>query len=735
MGEKKKKKKRSKKNLRGHARVVPTSLGFQDGWATNSPGDIFVTSQRTDGVQKLPLRHTVSSPALYGDATENGPGVCSPPQTPGSPEQLNTNGPVAPSSYARRGPVPRRLGTLRTFSSLGGVNSPRDEDKEDDVISISESKASPNHVKYLKGNIPATPVKDSPQQETSKRPPVPRPRRPPRPVSMPCPPPPPVSDSPSQRFSPRPPPPRLPALGTQSLPPTPTTEVPPPPDTAAADLTVEVVESKATDVLEDVEDELCRESECVETALARETEPVTNPADKDNDPSKKTAPPTNVSPEPTPPVSPTATAPAPPPSLPAEDCATISVTTSRPVPRPRPRHTATMTVGIGGVRRVSVSNSEPLQVASAVQPVATSTNTPSTNVTSAPTSRAPAPRRPLLLRVPYEHWTPVPLVVGDNEKDHLSSTQLFNLLNDGQLSPYVMDPTLLLMVDVRESREYREHHIVTARHREDLPDDTALSEYTHIVLYDAEGHSYSLTDSAMSETMTSLQDKGLSPVILTGGYRTFQARYPFLCSPQIPLNERERQIMLTSYPTEVLDEGLFLGNGDQAENVSVIVNLGITHIVNICRERGCPFRHRLSYLPIALDDEPCAQIGRCFQEVSQFIYDALGSGGHVLVHCNLGVSRSATVVLAYLMFTRRCTLEAAFHFLKERRPTISPNRGFWRQLAAFERKLYGKKLTEPDDLWMWQSLIASNFHRSAGELFQLEWTTRDHFNHWKSGVL
>jgi len=58
--------------------------------------------------------------------------------------------------------------------------------------------------------------------------------------------------------------------------------------------------------------------------------------------------------------------------------------------------------------------------------------------------------------------------------------------------------------------------------------------------------------------------------------------------------------------------------------------------------------------------------------------------GSVLVHCAAGVSRSATVVLGYLMSRHNYTLAAALEHLKAVRPWVAPNLGFMQQLAAYE---------------------------------------------------
>lgn len=82
--------------------------------------------------------------------------------------------------------------------------------------------------------------------------------------------------------------------------------------------------------------------------------------------------------------------------------------------------------------------------------------------------------------------------------------------------------------------------------------------------------------------------------------------------------------------------------------------------------------------------------------VSSFIYFLLcyiftdsvkDRNGKVLVHCQAGVSRSATICLAYLMFTVKIGLEAAFEHVKSRRSVISPNLNFMSQLKNFEQEL------------------------------------------------
>lgn len=74
-----------------------------------------------------------------------------------------------------------------------------------------------------------------------------------------------------------------------------------------------------------------------------------------------------------------------------------------------------------------------------------------------------------------------------------------------------------------------------------------------------------------------------------------------------------------------------------------------------------------------------------FEPIAAFIDRGRASGG-VLVHCYAGVSRSATLVAAYLILRRGMTLQEALDTLRAARPTVQPNPGFLAQLRALEMR-------------------------------------------------
>ncbi|KAF2311538.1 hypothetical protein GH714_024633 [Hevea brasiliensis] len=96
------------------------------------------------------------------------------------------------------------------------------------------------------------------------------------------------------------------------------------------------------------------------------------------------------------------------------------------------------------------------------------------------------------------------------------------------------------------------------------------------------------------------------------------------------------------------------------------------------------------YRNYSICDNEDANISTIFEEASDFIDRVESIGGRVLVHCFEGKSRSATLVLAYLMLKKNFTLLEAWNALRRVHRRAQPNDGFARSLLDLDRKLHGK---------------------------------------------
>ena len=76
-----------------------------------------------------------------------------------------------------------------------------------------------------------------------------------------------------------------------------------------------------------------------------------------------------------------------------------------------------------------------------------------------------------------------------------------------------------------------------------------------------------------------------------------------------------------------------------------------------------------------------------FQKAADWIEKILKEGGVVLVHCVKGISRSATLIIAFLIIKRKMTLQEAILMMKKKR-SIAPNEGFMQQLIELNDKTH-----------------------------------------------
>jgi hypothetical protein len=139
-----------------------------------------------------------------------------------------------------------------------------------------------------------------------------------------------------------------------------------------------------------------------------------------------------------------------------------------------------------------------------------------------------------------------------------------------------------------------------------------------------------------------------------------------------------------------INEYLFLGDYSCATNPMIVDQLGVRHIVNASGGFSNAFSaDKVRYLEVNIWDTPSANIAEHFEAAIAFIDEARKRNERVLSHCAAGISRSTSIVLAYLMAREGMTLRAAFLHVKGIRSIVQPNCGFVKQLIAFEKEVHG----------------------------------------------
>jgi protein-tyrosine phosphatase len=161
---------------------------------------------------------------------------------------------------------------------------------------------------------------------------------------------------------------------------------------------------------------------------------------------------------------------------------------------------------------------------------------------------------------------------------------------------------------------------------------------------------------------------------------------------------------------------LYLGSGENASDLVLLKQLGVTHILNVTTEKQIPnhFPDEFVYKRIAINDKKETPIDSHFEDAHDFVTKGHQENGVVFVHCTFGVSRSATVVISFIMKTYSLGLSDALDIVKTSRPIIKPNLGFMKQLVQYERNLLGKRSFD----WN-QYLDDMDFMGDARKMFQI----------------
>ena len=137
---------------------------------------------------------------------------------------------------------------------------------------------------------------------------------------------------------------------------------------------------------------------------------------------------------------------------------------------------------------------------------------------------------------------------------------------------------------------------------------------------------------------------------------------------------------------EITDK-LYLGDLLGAFNVEKLKSLGIKKVLSVIIGTFSKYKESDNIIQktIWVNDVPWQNIIKYFGECLNFIK----GDDKVLVHCAAGVSRSASIVIAYIMWDKKMSFEEAFEFVESKR-NIGPNNGFIEQLKLFEKELIEK---------------------------------------------
>ena len=168
-----------------------------------------------------------------------------------------------------------------------------------------------------------------------------------------------------------------------------------------------------------------------------------------------------------------------------------------------------------------------------------------------------------------------------------------------------------------------------------------------------------------------------------------------------PYVERMREILLAEpcrgVPTEPhqLLSHVYIGSQSNAENLRLLRRLGITHVLNCAGFKGprkqlerSPYEGlNIDYYEFKAEDYDTYDIVRHFHEAFSFLDRVYRKGGVALVHCAMGINRSAATCVAYIMHHKSWPLLKVIQMIKDKRRVVLCNKGFQVQLVRYARSI------------------------------------------------
>jgi len=162
----------------------------------------------------------------------------------------------------------------------------------------------------------------------------------------------------------------------------------------------------------------------------------------------------------------------------------------------------------------------------------------------------------------------------------------------------------------------------------------------------------------------------------------------FLCAPESSKLQRP-SLIIDSTPELGC---VYLGCYSSAKNKYSLIESGVKSILTVGSGMNQLYPIWFDYLQYEIEDMEEEDLYPFFKEGVEFIANSRLKG-NVLVHCRAGISRSASLVIAYLIWIEQLSYEEAYSKVKQNREFIHPNKSFCEQLQKLANEV--KKVPPP----------------------------------------
>ena len=168
------------------------------------------------------------------------------------------------------------------------------------------------------------------------------------------------------------------------------------------------------------------------------------------------------------------------------------------------------------------------------------------------------------------------------------------------------------------------------------------------------------------------------PLNSNGSYAIEYATINFTKNIIEPFAEYDNEF----YKISPITNNIYLSGVMIAQDINKIKEYNINCIINCTKHIPNNFNN-ITYLRVPIDDGYNQDINIYFDETFNFIETSIKNNQNILVHCHAGISRSATILIAYFMKKNNWNLQQALKFVKSKRSIVNPNPDFMKALENY----------------------------------------------------
>eukprot|EP01121_Diplochlamys_sp_Union-15-3_P012441 TRINITY_DN3723_c0_g1_i1.p1 TRINITY_DN3723_c0_g1~~TRINITY_DN3723_c0_g1_i1.p1 ORF type:complete len:272 (+),score=41.93 TRINITY_DN3723_c0_g1_i1:23-817(+) len=260
--------------------------------------------------------------------------------------------------------------------------------------------------------------------------------------------------------------------------------------------------------------------------------------------------------------------------------------------------------------------------------------------------------------------------------DVVSVEDLYNRLSFvlGEDQPYIKP------VDLRDKSAFKTSRILSSVWVDSKSNKAAkqLSSYPSIALLGELPECQKFAESVSGQYRGKIY-------LLKEGFSVFADRFPFACKPHT-----EGEESLPIMPSVIVPNFLYMGASSSVNSDSVKL-LKIDVLLNVAAEISKKDDNLASTKKIPLVDNVMSDFQKHLKKAISIIDTAKSKKQKILVYCTNGYSRSAAVVIAWLMANNNMDKDQALAYVKQRRPKAQPSMGLWCSLGDVGKKLRSSK--------------------------------------------